>query len=396
MTTLRVKLLAYRDASEEFYQQGAEKFTRLLDREYVEFVDRRPDVLFFLSGGSEPAAAELLEPNTFYTLIAFQEGNSYAAATEVKAYYNQQGVRSALLDFDSRGTRVFVKHLYQALNAITRLQGQRLGLIGTVSDWLIASVIDPSVLQVKLGIELKNILWSQLPSYQEQQPDEELLHTFRNSTSSSRQDGGEPSLEETAKVYTLLKECVEREQLDAITVECFSLVTEHAVTACLPLGQFNADGLPAGCEGDLVSIVGMMLAKELTGVVPWMANTAKILGDMCLFAHCTISPALLSDYTIRTHFETGKGTAIHGNFSEEEVTVLRLNNTLDKAFIAPGKVVQRPQYENACRTQLEVKLPPSAVRALRENPLGNHHVLLPGDHTEVLSLACHVLGMELQ
>ena len=117
---------------------------------------------------------------------------------------------------------------------------------------------------------------------------------------------------------------------------------------------------------------------------------------MCLFAHCTISPALLTDYTIRTHFETGKGTAIQGNFRAEEVTVLRLNNTLDKAFITPGKVLQRPKYDNACRTQLEVKLPPSAVQALREDPLGNHQLLLPNDHTEILSLACRMLGMKLQ
>ncbi|GAK56104.1 L-fucose isomerase 2 domain protein [Candidatus Vecturithrix granuli] len=388
MITLRVKLLAYRNAPEELYQQGTEKFTQLLERQYVEFVDQQPDVLFFLSGGSERAAADMLEPNRFYTLIAFHEGNSYAAATEVKAYYNQHGARSVLLDYDSRGTRFFVKNLYQSLKGIKRLRGQRLGLIGDVSDWLIASKIEAPLLQERLGIELRKIPWSQLPSYQEQRPAEDFLRAFQTEYSSN--------LEATAKVYALFKACIDREQLDAITVECFSLVTEHAVTACLPLGKFNADGVPAGCEGDIVSIVGMMLAKEVTGVIPWMANTVKIFGDMGLFAHCTISPGLLTDYTISTHFETGKGTAIQGYFREEEVTVLRLNNTLDKAFIAPGKVLRRPKYDSACRTQLEVKLPPSAVQALRENPLGNHHLILPHDHTEVLSLACQVLGMELQ
>ncbi|MDY0093252.1 MAG: hypothetical protein RBT80_11195 [Candidatus Vecturithrix sp.] len=388
MNALRVKLLAYRNASEEFYQQGAEKFTQLLERQYVEFVDQHPDVLFFLSGGSERAAVEALEPNRFYTLIAFHEGNSYAAATEVKAYYNQHGARSALLDFESRGTHCFVKNLYRALKGIKRLRGQRLGLIGEVSDWLIASNIEAPLLQDRLGIELNNIPWSQLPSYKEQPPLEGFLRAF--------QPENFPALQETAKVYTLLRKCIEREQFDAITVECFSLVTEHAVTACVPLGKLNAEGFPAGCEGDLVSIVGMMLAKEVTGAIPWIANTVKIFGDMVLFAHCTISLDLLTDYTIPTHFETGKGTAIQGNFNAEEVTILRLNNTLDKAFIAPGKVLRRPKYDSACRTQIEVKLPSSAVQALRENPLGNHHLILPNDHTEILSLACQVLGMDLQ
>jgi L-fucose isomerase-like protein len=134
----------------------------------------------------------------------------------------------------------------------------------------------------------------------------------------------------------------------------------------------------------------------VTGIVPWIVNTVQITDDVSLFAHCTINTSLLSDYRITTHFETGKGTAIQGDFAADEITLFRVNNTLDKAFIAPGKVVKRPRYETACRTQVEVKLPVSAVQSLKVNPLGNHHLILPGDQTEKLSLACYMLGMELQ
>ncbi len=352
----------------------------------MEFVDEQPDVLFFLSGGSEEAAAHVLEEDKFYTLISFMEGNSNAAATEVKAYYNQKGARSILLDYDDRGTPYFLKDLYEALKGIKNLQGQTLGLLGEVSSWLIASAIQPALLKTKLGIELKRIAWDSLPNYKEQIVAEDLVQTFNS----------EIPLKDAGKVYTLLQHWIEREKLDAITVECFSLITENAVTACLPLAKLNADGFPAGCEGDLVSITGMMLAKEVTGIVPWIANTVKVSPDAALFAHCTAAPTLLTEHTVTTHFETGKGTAIQGRWATDNITIFRLNNTLNNAFIAPGKVLQRPRHAEACRTQIEVKLPESAVYSLRENPLGNHHLILPHDYTATLSLACHVLGIELQ
>ena len=75
-------------------------------------------------------------------------------------------------------------------------------------------------------------------------------------------------------------------KLDAITVECFSLVQENEVTACLGLSWLNDKTIPAGCEGDLCSILGMMLMKEMNGNMPWMANVASIKGNEVLFAHC--------------------------------------------------------------------------------------------------------------
>lgn len=388
MIKLRVKLLAYSTADEHIFNQGKERFFRLLAPECVEFVEDDPDILLFLSGGSERAAANVLKEGKFYTLLAFMENNSYAAATEVKAYYNQNGARSVLLDYDDRGTPYFIKNLYEVIKGLKRLRGQTLGLIGTFSDWLIASAIEPPLLESKLGILFKQIPWDSLPVYQEKKSAEDLLRTF--------QAHSPYPLEETGKVHTLLQECIQREKLDAVTVECFSLVTEHAVTACLSLAQFNANGFPAGCEGDLVSISGMMLSKEVTGVIPWIANTVKMRSNVLLFAHCTIASNLLSDYTVNTHFETEKGTAVQGRFAADTITVFRLNNTLDKAFISPGKVLSRPNYKDACRTQIEVRLPESAVQVLRHDPLGNHHLILPDDHTEKLSLTCHVLGIELQ
>ncbi|MBD3305520.1 hypothetical protein GF339_04000, partial [candidate division KSB3 bacterium] len=194
MSRLRVKLLAYRGADEACYTEGKEKFGRLLEPQHVEFVDQQPEVLFFLSGGSERGAAACLEAGRFYLFLACQEGNSYAAALEVKAYCEQQGIRSVLLDYAEHGTRGFVRHLYAVLQGLQRLQGQRLGLLGNVSDWLIASNIAPELLQKRLGIRLIQAAWETLPDYRDQPVSEELLRTF--------QQEDPTSLAETGKVCT--------------------------------------------------------------------------------------------------------------------------------------------------------------------------------------------------
>jgi L-fucose isomerase-like protein len=202
-------------------------------------------------------------------------------------------------------------------------------------------------------------------------------------------------LTETAKVSELLSDTIRKQNLDAITVECFPMVQKDCVTACLPLAKFNNEGIPAGCEGDITAIAGMMLCKELTGIIPWIANINKATEDVCMFSHCTISPGLVSAFSVKTHFETGQGTAVEGDFKGDLITIFRFDNKLSKAFIATTNISGRPKLRTACRTQIEVKLSANEVKLLRESPLGNHHLIFPGDYKKLLQLACLILGIDV-
>lgn len=139
----------------------------------------------------------------------------------------------------------------------------------------------------------------------------------------------------------------------------------------------------------------MMLCKELTGIVPWIANINKATDEVCMFSHCTIAPGLVSGFSVKTHFETGQGTAIEGDFKGDRITIFRFDKTLSKAFIASANITGRPKLRTACRTQIEVKLNANEVKLLRESPLGNHHLIFPGDCKRVLNLACKGLGIDV-
>lgn len=387
MAKLKIKLLAFEGAPDAVYHTAIQRIKKLISKEDYELTDSHPDVLFFLSGGSERPAMEMVSAGNFYLLIGSQHDNSYASATEVKAYLNDKKIPSMLIDEEEAETKTFLQDFITVKQALKNLKGKRLGLIGQISDWLISSAFPAEILQAKLGIDYIEIPWNKLAHFSEFKASEAFLGSFSG--------GKQFNLTETAKVSELLTDTIQKWNLDAITVECFPLVQKDSVTACLPLAKFNNEGIPAGCEGDLTAIAGMMLCKELTGTIPWIANINKATDNVCMFSHCTIAPGLVSSFSVKTHFETDKGTAMEGDFKGDLITIFRFDNNLSKAFIACANITGRPKSETACRTQIEVKLTENEVKLLRQSPLGNHHLIFPGDCRRLLHLACAILGIEV-
>lgn len=384
---LRIKLLAYRGAPQIVYNKAKVRAESIFSNLNYQFVEDKPDVLFFLSGGSEHPAIEQVSVGQFYVLIGSQHDNSYASASEVKAYLNEMNIASLLLDEEASETKSILKDYVRVKKALKSLMCKKVGLIGEVSDWLISSKISSELLKEKLGVQLISIPWNRLTHFSGFKASEEFLYSFAEVT--------QFDLSDTARVSQMLKDTIIKWDLDAITVECFPLVQKEGVTACLPLAKFNSEGIPAGCEGDMTAIIGMMLCKELTGIIPWIANINKVSEEGCLFSHCTIATNLISDLKVKTHFETGKGTAIEGNFISDTVTIFRFDNKLSKAFIASAKIISRPKSPSACRTQIEVKLSGNEVKLLKQIPLGNHHLVYPGDCTELLKLSCIMMDIEV-
>jgi len=387
MTKLKIKLLAFQGAPDAIFEKAGKRIEKLIPPENYMLTESDPDVLFFLSGGSEQPATKQVSAGHFYFLIGSRHDNSYASATEVKAYLNAMNIPSMLLDEEEAETKSYLKYFFTVKQALKNLSGKKLGLIGQVSDWLIASAISSSMLEEKLGIKLIEIPWSKLAHYSEFKVSDTFLTSFSGKKNFD--------LTETAKVSEMLTNTIQKWKLDAITVECFPLVQKDSVTACLPLARFNNVGIPAGCEGDITAITGMMLCKELTGIIPWIANINKATDEVCLFSHCTIAPGLVSDFSVKTHFETGKGTAIEGDFKSDLITIFRFDNKLSKAFIASANITGRPKSATACRTQIEVKLTENEVKLLRQSQLGNHHLIFPGDCKKLLHFACMLLGINV-
>jgi L-fucose isomerase-like protein len=382
---MKIKPVAYRGAPGHLVNQKMASLKAMYPDLAFDIVEEDPDILYFLSGGSEREAVTVINPHRMTLLLAGFEDNAFAAAMEVKAWADRQGVAALLMPMEEAMRKDILQHYSRVCEAYRMLDGQRAGLIGNVSHWLVASDFPLKLARQGFGIHIQQLLWEDMPAYKGFAPDQEFLDAF-----AGREIG---PLEAEAGVYGFLQYIIRTHKLDAITLECFDMVNDHSVTACLALALLNSRGIVAGCEGDLVSLIGLMFIKALTGEIPWMANVAGLQNGKVILAHCTAPLNLLSDYRLSTHFETDKSAAIEGRMAMEAVTLFRFGMDLDKAFVATGRVVGHSGHSFACRTQTEVQLQEADMKTLLTHPLGNHHLVVPGDWTQLIRLACKYKGM---
>lgn len=340
-------------------------------------------LLFIASGGSEQNATFLTEGHKNITLLCHRENNSFAAAIEIAAWLRAQNKRTNIIDLFATNAFQEFEELHKVNQALEILAKQKAALIGEVSDWLIISDVESQLVKEKLGIELIRLPWSIVGNYHEKETSSEFLEYF------PAFDAGK--LQETAKVYSLLEEVIEEKKLSAISVECFSMVMRDKVTACLPLAVLNNKNIVAACEGDICSMLGKMLIRAITGEIPWQANIAEIKEETVLFAHCTAPLNLLKSFDITTHFETNCGTAIRGKFEKQKVGVFRVNNKLDKYMLLQGDIINTPDYDFACRTQIEFKTSKEQAKQLKEQSLGNHHLIFPAKYIPLVERLMKVL-----
>ncbi|MGQ9700558.1 MAG: hypothetical protein ACUVQS_05835 [Candidatus Bipolaricaulaceae bacterium] len=335
--------------------------------------------LLHLTGGTEHMALKFLEGSTTpVLLLAHARHNSLPAALETLACLRTER-RKAWLITENTGKDLSL--FAQAASLARELRGKRVGLIGGASPWLVASSPEPSALREKLALELVEI---PLSAVRERMPAEaEIL------PEGERVGIDERERRMAGRVYAALKELISDFGLSAFSIACFELLAEEC-TACWALAKLASERIPSGCEGDLPSLLGLWLSQILTGSPGFLANPVEAdpKKERLLLAHCTVPFSLVQSFRLRTHFESGIGLAVEGRLVPGPYTLFRLGGRrLEKAFIVEGTVLaEAPGREDLCRTQVLFKLPKGAIEKLLTEPLGNHHVLIPGHHRPVLTL----------
>ena len=244
--------------------------------------------------------------------------------------------------------------LYQA-------QKLRLGVVGKPSDWLIASTVNYADVLELMNIEIVDIPIEQVTSLGEV----------------------DPGMKGAEAIYHRLKEIVEQYDLQGVTLRCFDLLKTVKNTGCIALSKLNDEGIPAACEGDIPTLLTMMIVKRITGELCFQVNPARVQADgKMLFAHCTLPLGMTEKHEYTTHFESGIGVAIHGDLPTGDYTLLKMSGDMQR-MIAVDVTLERCQFEpHLCRTQVWVQATPEVSNYFMTNPIANHHVLIRGHHTK--------------
>ena len=353
--------------------------------DYADYGEHDLSLIYVRTGGTEGIFKRLLpqllaQSDAPFYLLTSGKSNSLAASMEILSFLRQRGYCGEILHGSAYYIADRVALLAKVGEARHRLKGCRLGVIGKPSDWLIASGTDQAAVASKLGIELVDIPMEKLRFEIDKVP----LLCPQSTASPAPKHRFLPGAE---RIYEALKVVVADHHLQGFTLRCFDLLTAVQNTGCLALARLNADGIVAGCEGDVPAMLTMVIALALTGVTGFQANPASIdpqTGEM-VFAHCTIPLNLVSSYEFDTHYESGIGVGIRGHMPEGQVTVFKVSGDLSRWFVAEGQLLRNEAKPDLCRTQLVVRLDDAErARYFLDNPIGNHHIVLPGHHQKML------------
>ena len=354
-------------------------------------------VLVGSGGVEEMVKANIDRLPPYVVLIADGLKNSLAASLEILSWMRMNGRYGRVLHGPTSFIMQGIDDYAAAHSAITRLNGKRVGVIGKPSGWLIASNVDYAAMRERWGVEMVDIpLDEVVKGYEAVTADE--VQDITDEFISKAVGVKEPSRDEVVKamrLYRSVKGIVERNRLDAFTLNCFDLIPTTRTTGCVALALLNQQGIPAGCEGDEQTLLTMLAVQAATGEMTFMANPSKILDNAAhemVFAHCTIAPAMTDRYIVRDHYESLSGVAVEGIFDPMDMTVVKCGGRgMERYFISKAQLLECTTNPNMCRTQLHLRLD-QPLDYFLERSIGNHHVIVRGDHADRLTVILRMLG----
>ena len=341
----------------------------LKGNDYSDYGSHTLSVIYVRTGGTEGIFKRLLpqlrqQSQAPFYLLTSGKSNSLAASMEILSYLQQNYMQGEIIHGSADYIARRLQTLQQVQEAKRQLNGSRLGIIGEPSDWLISSAADPKAVKTKLGIELVEV------------PISELIEGIDKTTEGDMPD----------RIYEALKAIVGKHHLQGFTLRCFDLLTAVHNTGCWALAKLNAEGIVAGCEGDVPAMLSMAITNALLGVSGFQANPSQInpeTGEM-LFAHCTIPLNMVERYELDTHFESGIGVGIRGFMKEGSVTVFKVSGDLKRSFMAEGELIRNQAKPDLCRTQQVIQLADNEQTAyFLTHPIGNHHIITPGKNRKL-------------
>jgi L-fucose isomerase and related proteins len=354
-------------------------------------------VLVGSGGVEEMVKANIERLPSYVVLIADGLKNSLAASLEILSWMRLNGLHGRVLHGPTSFIMQGINDYAQAYEAIDKLNGKIVGVIGKPSGWLIASNVDYQALRERWGVTMLDISLDEVVEGYEAVSDgdvRDITDEFMRNAIGIK----EPSRDEVVKamrLYRAIKNIVEQYHLDAFTLNCFDLIPTTRTTGCVALALLNQEGIPAGCEGDEQTLLTMLAVQAATGEMTFMANPSKILDNAAheiVLAHCTIAPAMTDRYIVRDHYESLSGVAVEGIFDPMEMTIVKCGGKeMERYFISRAQLLECTSNPNMCRTQLLLRLD-EPLDYFLERSIGNHHVIVRGDHKQRLESVLRMLN----
>jgi hypothetical protein len=191
-----------------------------------------------------------------------------------------------------------------------------------------------------------------------------------------------------ARLYVAMKDLLEERNAQALTM---AYGDDPLPVPCFAYVNLRDEGIPAGCEGDILSLLTMVMLHYLTDKPAFMGNIEAEPNDgtTLVIGHC-VGPRKMAGYEtmpvpyiLRDYHEekfTGSLTAYVEMKVGQKVTICRLSGDLKTMFCTTGVITGQKDVPGDCRDIVKVKI--DNARDFIHRTSGCHHVMVYGDYRE--------------
>lgn len=204
-------------------------------------------------------------------------------------------------------------------------------------------------------------------------------------------------------------------------------MNQEQFTFCLTHSLLNEQGIPSGCEFDLIGTSAIATLGNLTGKAPYMGNTqpcvyfdGKVMND---FVGISYIPAMEHDqniyytghatpnrlmhgfqaepapYAIRSFTHSGWGATLRIDFAKnagDTLTLMRFDPLCNRILVAKGTVVDGFGYgTTGCSEGVYFSVEDKLGYFHKQSEFGLHMPAVFGDHVEDVKMLGRILGMEV-
>lgn len=332
--------------------------------------------------------------------------------------YNYKGI---LGEVDDKQILEEVSSFSKAAYTFNRLKEARVGLIGYASMSMYPGNFDHLLLRRFIGPEVIHIDTYLLIKEIEKIKDNECEGFIRGITKtievSKEVKPGE--LIKSIKMYLALKEIVNNYKLSALTVKCqYELSQVFGMTSCIPLSLLADEGIVSGCEGDMLTLITMLIFSLISnktiayGDVLEISKDGKILLSSCGFAPFSLANQIKKK-SIKNFNEIINYLDCQYSFKENKKFPI-LQGILSSNIFKTGIVTFGRLYEGIGKykiiygtgecldTELRQGIMPAAKILLNGNPQvlinnfpSQHYSFCYGDISNPIQDLCRMLNIEI-
>jgi L-fucose isomerase-like protein len=216
-------------------------------------------------------------------------------------------------------------------------------------------------------------------------------------------------IEKAARVSVALERLVEQEQANALAIgTCMGWLP--CGFPCLGFTRLRDRGVPAACEGDMDSLLTMLLFQYAMDRPGFQGNATFDTSKNALWtAHCT-APLKMdgpdgqeAPYLLRGHSEVaGSGCVPEVQYRVGQVVTRTKLVNLETLLASTGEIIEVPEKAvHGCRTQIVTEVRDAAKMAANWSSVLDtedamtllHRVVFYGDHMQSARHLANLMGM---